>query len=185
VGKTPNSVIKQDNKMTSKLVIRDAHPDEIAAIRALTLDAYEPYAKIMSPDAWAGLKGAVMDGLAAMPPVERIVAEHDGSLVGSVMLVPANHNAYGSLATANAVPELRLLAVKSQAQGNGIGRQLVEACIRRAYAMGATALGLHTSRSMQVAQRLYERMGFVRYPADDFQPEGAELVMAYRLPLEG
>jgi hypothetical protein len=28
-------------------------------------------------------------------------------------------------------------------------------------------------------------MGFVRAPEGDFQPEGAELVMAYRLALSG
>jgi hypothetical protein len=36
---------------------------------------------------------------------------------------------------------------------------------------------------MQAAIRLYEQMGFVRFPEYDFQPEGAELVMAYRLNL--
>ena len=78
---------------------------------------------------------------------------------------------------------LRLLAVASSARGMGVGTALVEECVRRARAMGATVLGLHTSRSMQVAVGMYERMGFVRVPAHDFQPPGAELVTAYQLPL--
>jgi hypothetical protein len=49
--------------------------------------------------------------------------------------------------------------------------------------MGHTELGLHTSRSMRDALRLYERMGFVRDTAQDFQPPGAELVEGYRLSL--
>jgi ribosomal protein S18 acetylase RimI-like enzyme len=59
----------------------------------------------------------------------------------------------------------------------------VEECARRARRMGATELGLHTSRSMAAAMRMYRRMGFVRAPDHDFQPPGAELVEGYRLPL--
>jgi ribosomal protein S18 acetylase RimI-like enzyme len=44
-------------------------------------------------------------------------------------------------------------------------------------------LGLHTSRSMRAAVRLYERMGFVRDPEHDFHPPGAELVEGYLLRL--
>jgi ribosomal protein S18 acetylase RimI-like enzyme len=47
-----------------------------------------------------------------------------------------------------------------------------------------SALGLHTSESMQVAMRLYERMGFVRAPEYDFSPGGGELVKAYCLSLD-
>jgi len=82
------------------------------------------------------------------------------------------------------IPELRLLAVAESARGQGIGQKLVEACLEWARQNGAKALGLHTSHSMASAVRLYERLGFVRHPADDFQPEGAELVMAYRRPLD-
>jgi ribosomal protein S18 acetylase RimI-like enzyme len=60
----------------------------------------------------------------------------------------------------------------------------MDECVRRARAAGATELGLHTSRSMRVAMRMYERMGFVRAPEYDFQPPGAELVEAYRLTLD-
>jgi hypothetical protein len=44
-------------------------------------------------------------------------------------------------------------------------------------------LGLHTSRSMGAAIRLYQHMGFVRDPAHDFQPPGAELIEGYVLNL--
>jgi len=59
----------------------------------------------------------------------------------------------------------------------------MDECVRRARRAGATELGLHTSRSMRVAMRMYERMGFTRAPEHDFQPPGAELVEAYRLSL--
>ena len=166
------------------VVVRDARPDELPAIAALTLAAYAEYAVLMEPGAWRGLDGAVRGALAAGGVAERIVAERDGRLVGSVMLFPAAADAYGDLASAARWPELRLLAVAPEARAAGVGRLLVDECIRRARAAGASALGLHTSASMRAARALYLRMGFVRVPEDDFRPEGAELVEAYRLPLD-
>lgn len=164
--------------------MRDARPDDRRAVAALTLAAYGEYADTMEPDAWAGLAGAVRGALASDDPaVERIVAEREGEIIGSVMLYPARASAYGDLADAAHWPELRLLAVAPSARGLGVGRMLVDECIRRARAAGAMALGLHTSRSMRVALRMYEAMGFVRAPEHDFQPPGAELVTAYQLPL--
>jgi ribosomal protein S18 acetylase RimI-like enzyme len=61
----------------------------------------------------------------------------------------------------------------------------VDECVRRARASGASELGLHTSESLRAAIRMYERMGFERAPEFDFQPEGAELITAYRLDLTG
>jgi predicted N-acetyltransferase YhbS len=164
------------------LVIRDARPDEREAIRALTLQAYEQYAATMAPQAWAGLSGAIHNGLQA-EGAEPIVAERGGRLLGSVMLFPPAVDAYGGITGPASWPELRLLAVAPEARGAGIGEALVEECIRRARRMGAAELGLHTSESMAAAMRMYRRMGFVRAPEHDFRPEGAELVEAYRLPL--
>jgi ribosomal protein S18 acetylase RimI-like enzyme len=163
--------------------VRDARPDERAAIRELTLTAYAEYASAMEPSAWALLREAVLSALATDQPVERIVAEQDGVLLGSVLLYPPAAAAYAFAAAPATLPELRLLAVLPAARGRGIGQMLVDECVRRARAMGASALGLHTSRSMRAARRMYERMGFVRAPEDDFRPPGAELVEAYRLPL--
>lgn len=165
--------------------IRDARPEDRPAVSAVTLQAYGEYAAKMDPGAWAGLEGAVRAALASDDAsVERVVAERDGEIVGSVMLYPAQAQAYGDLVDAASWPELRLLAVAPSARGHGVGKALVEECVRRARAAGAAELGLHTSRTMEVALGMYERMGFVRAPEHDFQPPGAELVTAYRLPLD-
>ena len=168
---------------TSALLVRDARPDERPAIRALTLAAYAEHARTMAPAAWAALEAAVRAALHAEGAAERIVAEHAGALVGSVQLHPAATDAYGALARSAPWPELRLLAVAPHARGLGVGRALVLECARRARAAGADTLGLHSSRSMGPALRLYAAMGFVRDPERDFQPEGAELVEGYRLTL--
>lgn len=164
--------------------LRDARAEDGAAVAAVTLQAYGEYADTMEPEAWAGLEGAVRAGLARDDAgVQRIVAERDGEIVGSVMLYPPRADAYGDLVDAVSWPELRLLAVAPSARGHGVGKALVMECIRRAKESGAAELGLHTSRSMRVALGMYERMGFVRAPEHDFQPPGGEHVTAYRLPL--
>jgi GNAT superfamily N-acetyltransferase len=166
-----------------ELVIRDARESERDAIRDLTQRVYAEYATVMAPDSWAGLAAAVESALASTDPMERIVAVDEGSLIGSVLLFPPSARAYGDLTGAANNPEFRLLAVAPEARGRGIGRALVDECVRRARRSGATALGLHTSRSMVAAIELYRQMGFVRAPELDFQPAGSELVEGYQFEL--
>jgi len=163
--------------------IRDATPDEREVIRRLTLEAYSAYASIMEPKAWEGLGAAIRSALADGDVAQWIVAMDGHRVLGSVLLFPPETDTYGSAAATGAGPELRLLAVAPAARGRGVGRALVEECIRRARSVGAPEIGLHTSRSMKAAIRLYESIGFERIPQRDFQPPGGERVNGYRLPL--
>ena len=60
---------------------------------------------------------------------------------------------------------------------------LMAECLHRSRLRAASALGLHTTGLMAVARGIYERIGFVRVPEFDFQPEPGVVVMAYRLDL--
>jgi GNAT superfamily N-acetyltransferase len=165
------------------IVIRDATDADLPAVAELTRRAYAEFASVMEPAAWEGLSAAVDAALASAGPVDRIVADAGGTIVGSVFLFPPAAQAYGDLAGASPGPELRLLAVAQDARGMGVGRALVDECANRARRAGATELGLHTSRSMRAAMRLYSDLGFVRAPDRDFFPPGSEIVEAYRLVL--
>jgi ribosomal protein S18 acetylase RimI-like enzyme len=167
------------------VVLRDARGEDREAIRALTLQAYSEYVTVMAPSAWAELEQAIRRAIDSESGAERIVAEHEGRIVGSVMLFPPSSATYGGSVDAPPWPELRLLAVSPGARGMGVGRLLVDECMRRARESGAAELGLHTSKSMATAIGMYRRMGFVRAPEHDFQPEGAERVEGYRLRLDG
>ncbi len=163
--------------------IHNARLDEMNAILDLTLSAYEEFATSMPAANWRGLKATVVKTLSQPGNADVIVAKLGSELVGSVLLFPAEIDAYGGMAVEANWPQLRLLAVKPSARGQGIGRLLMEECILRARRSGATALGLHTGDSMIVALPMYERRGFVRFPALDFDVDEGELVKAYRLDL--
>ena len=64
---------------------------------------------------------------------------------------------------------IRLLAVSSQAQGNGIGRKLTEYCVELAKQLDRSRVILHTTQFMPAAWKLYQSMGFVRYTDIDFK----------------
>lgn len=165
------------------LTIRDARADEREAIWQVTRAAYEEYAIAVSPQFWETYSQNIRATLSKEEPVERIVAELSGVLVGSVLLYPPASNAYsGNTVSAN-WPEVRLLAVVPSARGQGIGRALMEECKRRARNMGATALGLHSMESMKAAIHMYQGMGFVHVPELDFHPASGIVVKGYRLDL--
>ena len=72
-----------------------------------------------------------------------------------------------------------------------MGRALVAETIARADALGAHALGIHTTPWMTAALALYASLGFVRDPSCDFEPgiampDGSPLrVDCYRLDRPG
>ena len=164
----------------SVLQIRDARPHEREAITALTLAAYAQYAPLMPH--WEQYRRHVLTSLREDEPGTLIVAERDGVIVGSVLLDSLETT--DATAGANAGwPELWLLAVALEARGQGVGRTLLDECIRRARRAGSAALGLHTEDIMEVAMRMYERIGFVRVPETDFSPAAGVLVKGYCLSL--
>jgi predicted N-acetyltransferase YhbS len=165
----------------NKLKIRDARREDRDAARKITLSSFQQYAAVMPPARWEGYRENILATLTDVAPAQQIVAEKEGIIVGSVLLYPpgtafSTHDA-GPLAC----PEVRLLAAAPEVRGQGIGTALMKECIRRARMLGTGCLNLHTTDMMQVAMRIYERMGFVRAPELDFYPDPSVTVKAYRL----
>ncbi len=167
------------------LKIRDARKVDQETIQSVTLSAYEQYASIMKEN-WKYYRQNILDTLADPKPAEQIVAETDHGIVGTVLLYPAGTKLSGpdGRQVSLEVPEVRLLAVAPVARGQGIGVALMQECMRRARQSGAAALGLHTTDMMQVAMRMYERMGFVRAPSLDLRPAEGIVVKGYRIKLD-
>lgn len=87
-----------------------------------------------------------------------IVAKIDHRVVGAVGYVAPNHPKGGLFDDEWAI--MRMLVVSPAFRGRGIGHSLAVECLSRAVANGASTIGLHTSKIMAVALRMYERLGF-------------------------
>jgi predicted N-acetyltransferase YhbS len=169
----------------SALAIRDARPADVPAIESVTLGAYQQYAAQLPPSFWEAYRANIVGTLADVTPAVQLVAEDGGRIMGAVLLYPAG-TAFSSREGAAAMadwPEVRLLAVDPGARGQGVGEALMQACIHRARAAGAGALTLHTTPMMEVAMRLYARLGFVHVPELDFEPAPGLTVRGFRLTL--
>src|SRR5581483_6710642 len=75
------------------------------------------------------------------------------------------------------------LAVPPASRGAGIGRALVEECLRRAREAGVDAVALHSTEWMSTARGMYARMGFVREESFDFVPGPGVVGMGFVLRL--
>jgi hypothetical protein len=61
----------------------------------------------------------------------------------------------------------------------------MQECVRRVHQSESAAITLHTNDMMEVAMRMYERMGFVRAPELDFHPAPDVTIKGYRFNLDG
>lgn len=164
--------------------IRDARDDEREVMQSVTVAAYEEYAAVMSKPFWEEYRQHILMTLGKVESAERVVAEREGIVIGSVLLYPSIAGIYPApIRVDTDWPEVRLLAVAPEARGQGVGTALMDECEQRARSAGATILGLHTADMMQAAMRMYERRGFIRVPELDFYPGEGIHVKGYRRSL--
>jgi DNA-binding MarR family transcriptional regulator/GNAT superfamily N-acetyltransferase len=77
------------------------------------------------------------------------VAEKDGARVGAVFVLKAS----------NEIAKLRLLHVEPEARGLGIGKRLVEECVRFARQAGYQKMTLWTQSILHAARHIYSQTG--------------------------
>jgi GNAT superfamily N-acetyltransferase len=149
------------------IVIRYARSEDGRPIRRMVFDVLCEYGVPADPD---DSDADIMDfGSSKVPGVMHLVADLDGTPVGSAVLTP--HDARRV--------KLSKLFVRTDCRRLGIGRQLLAEAVQEATRSGYSEIFLTTRALYREAVNLYERNKWLR--GMDQPPPGAELL--YYLPL--
>jgi ribosomal protein S18 acetylase RimI-like enzyme len=171
--------------MQPALTIRDMRPAEADALGHLMVDVYanlEGFPKPTEQPRYYELladigRFAEVDGARVLVAVSAADA-----LVGGIVYF-GDMAGYGAGGVATALKKtsgIRLLGVDPAFRSLGAGKALARACIELAREQGHAQVVLHTTRAMQIAWSLYERLGFTRSPDLDFSQQGLP-VFGFRL----
>jgi ribosomal protein S18 acetylase RimI-like enzyme len=155
--------------------VRPARPEEHEEAGRITAEAYREFVRPEDPSAWEEYLARIADVSSRAGRTTILVAVEDGRVLGSATLEVSGRTD----AVADPLPpgeaQVRMLGVDPSARGRGIGRLLMNECLRLARARGKTVLTLNTTRRMVAARGMYEAMGFVR-GADEVFPDGFVLL---------
>jgi DNA-binding MarR family transcriptional regulator/GNAT superfamily N-acetyltransferase len=148
---TVRTVLGERTAPTTPYLLRQHQPGDLGWIVArqgvLYVDEY----------GWDGTYEGLAAEVAAQfiknydPKRERCwIAEKDGERVGAVLVVKVSDE----------LAQLRLLHVEPEARGLGIGKRLVEECIRFARQAGYGKMALWTQSILDTARHIYKQAGF-------------------------
>jgi GNAT superfamily N-acetyltransferase len=140
------------------MIVRDYTPNDAAAFRDLNLAWVEAFFTVEDEDR-AQLEDPqthILDKGGAI-----LIAEYEGQAVGTVGLVPGH---------GDGVLELIKMSARSDIQGKGIGRALMDAAIEKSRAMGASKIWLETNTKLEAALALYRKSGFRELTGDEVTP---------------
>ncbi|WP_461155378.1 GNAT family N-acetyltransferase [Saccharopolyspora tripterygii] len=158
--------------------IRAALPAEHEAVGEISAKAYADAGNLPADGSYVSV---LRDAATRSAEAELLVALDGDHPVGTVTVCRPG-DGYAQIARHGEV-EFRMLAVSPDAGGQGIGRQLVDAVLERAWAEGAARVVLCVSETAETPRRLYERMGFARLRDRDWSPTGDITLLGYSLDL--
>jgi ribosomal protein S18 acetylase RimI-like enzyme len=133
--------------------------DELVEAFARLLPQLSTHARRLDREALARLLGEAASTL--------LVARVDGRIVGALTLVlyriPTGLRA-----------RIEDVVVDAGGRGHGLGAALTEEAVRRARRAGARTVDLTSRPDRAAANRLYERLGFVRRESVGYRLDGAD-----------
>jgi len=168
-ARTIEGVVLEKPSARPAITLRTHHPGDMGAVVSLEGAAYvEQFGWDATFEALVAR--IVADFIASFDPArERCwIAEMDGRHVGHIFLV--RHP--GRRGTA----KLRLLYVDPSARGLGLGRRLVDECVRFAREAGYRRITLWTQSILTAAHRIYQAAGFQLVREEPHHSFGKDLI---------
>jgi GNAT superfamily N-acetyltransferase len=173
--------------MLKEFTVRNARPGEFVELGQLMVQVYsqlEGFPKQHEQPNYYKMLANIGE-LTNKPETELLVAvSPDNKIAGGVVYF-SDMQYYGSggLATKEQnASGFRLLAVDPLIRGKGIGKNLVNECIKKAKARNHGQVIIHSTKAMQPAWNMYEAIGFKRSEELDFM-QGELQVFGFRLQL--
>ncbi len=173
--------------MNHEYTIRDANPNEFQSIGKLMVKVYSQLDGFPNPEEQPNYYETLANigSLTEKPKTKLLVAVSKNGEIGGGVVYFSDMQYYGSGGTATKEKNaagFRLLAVAPTARGKGIGKLLTETCIEFAKNERQNQVIIHSTKAMQVAWKMYEKLGFER--SEDLDFKQAELpVYGFRLML--
>ena len=162
------------------VIIREARPDERAAVGELRVAAYRDRGFLAAESGYTeSLRNFGFGGNGGS--LVLVAVDEDDSVLGTITLEFFGPDS--ELAQDKGEADIRAFGVSAAAQGRGVGRALLRAVMAEAVARGLVTLRLCTQPAMLAAQHLYETAGFTRTPERDWSPGPGLILRAYEYEL--
>lgn len=164
--------------VTDAPYIEEATPEDRIAIAHLNVWAYREFSVDLGAEVWPGMVKTLTAIGPAAETATFLVVRDDDSLLGSVAYRPPG---WALPPQPAGWASIDLLAVAPDARNEGVGRALVQACLDRAAADGADAVGATVIGLMTGAQGLFSALGF--HKEQGLAKKGAQPYWLYRKEL--
>lgn len=168
----------------NEYVIRNANPSEFKEIGKLMVKVYSALegfpTESEQPEYYKML--ANIGEQTNKPETELLIAITQNGKIGGGVVYFGDMKYYGSGGTATQEKKsagFRLLAVDPVTRGQGIGKRLTIECINKAKSEKRKQVIIHTTKAMQTAWKMYEKLGFERSEDLDFM-QGELPVFGFR-----
>lgn len=160
--------------------IREAKPEEYWELGTLMVKVYSALEGFPSPAEIPSYYDRLQNvgDFKKDPKTKLIVAIfEDGKIEGGLVYFgDMRYYGAGTEATLSQhAGAFRLLAVNPETRGQGIGKKLIQACFDQVRQEGFKCLVIHSTEYMMTAWKMYERMGFEKFPEIDFEEAGVHV----------
>jgi GNAT superfamily N-acetyltransferase len=168
--------------------IREAKPAEFQEIGNLMIDVFSSLKgfpdKIEMPEYYKRLQN--IGNITKDPNTSLLIAVTKDERIGGAVVYIGDMQYYHSGGIApkeKNASGFRLLVVDPTIRGKGIGGILAHACIQKGKEENKKQIIIHTTKVMQTAWEMYEKMGFRRSDDLDFSLGDLE-ILGFRLVLQ-
>lgn len=173
--------------MSDKFIVREAKLEEYSVLGELMAKAYAGLKGFPKPEEIPEYYNLLRNvgEFTASPKVKLLVAiSNEGKVEGGLVYFGdmRYYGTGGEITKKQIAGGFRLLAVNPEIRGKGLGHLLIEACFKQAKKEGFDYLVIHSTKYMSIAWKMYEKMGFIRFPEIDFEKSKVQ-VFGFRYAL--